>query len=242
MQYLVTIILAVILQSNIYASPVKDFTATYDLYHNEFFIGKSKRRLNTENKNLTFSSTAETAGVAAWFFNITITEESKLHFKNKRLNFISYSYNEKNNDKNEGYELRLDKKNKFYNSHEKKLYPVEKNLHDTLGFTVAIMHDMQAGKREIKYTIAEKDDLKIYSLKFIKKENLPTNSGQISTLKMEYYDPQKNIRFTLWCAEDMGFLPVRILNINQKGDENLLNLTHFNQKRIHLNLDEEEFD
>ena len=240
MQYLITIILTVILQTNLNAAPVKDFTATYDLYHNEFFVGKSKRSLNTENKNLTFSSIAETAGVAAWFFNVTITEISKLKLKNKRLNFISYTYNEKNSDETKGYKLHLDKKHNLYNSHTKQLYPTTKNLHDTLGFTVAIMQDMQEGKRNITYTIAEKDNLKKYTLKFIEKEELQTENGKISTLKMEHYDPQTKHRFTFWCAEDMEFLPVRIRNINHKGDESLLNLTHFNQQPISLSVYTEE--
>jgi len=240
MRYLVTIILTIILQASVNAAPVKDFTATYDLYHNQFFVGKSKRSLNTESKNLTFTSTAETAGVAAWFFNVTITEISKLQLNNKHLNFVSYTYNEKNSDENKGYELRLDKTKNFYNSHTKKLYPTTTNLHDTLGFTVAIMQDMQAGQRNITYTIAEKDNLKKYTLKFIKKENLSTDKGEISTLKMEHYDPQTKHRFTFWCADKMNFLPVRIRNINHKGDESLLNLTHFNQQPISMSVYNEE--
>jgi len=240
MQYLVTIILAIILHANVNAASIKDFTATYDLYHNQFFVGKSKRSLNTENQNLTFTSTAETAGIASWFFNVTITEISKLQLKNKHLNFVSYTYSEKNSDETKGYELRQDKPNNFYNSHTKQTYPITQNLHDTLGFTVAIMQDMQEGKRNITYTIAEKDNLKKYTLKFIKKENLTTNNGEISTLKMEHYDPQTKQRFTFWCAENMNFLPIRIRNINHKGDENLLNLTHFNHQVISMSVYTEE--
>lgn len=242
MRYLITLFFYLFLQSSVFAAAVKDFTATYDLYHNEFYVGTSTRNLITENKRFTFSSVAETAGIAAWFFNITITETSKLLFKNKRLNFLSYNYNEKNNDKNKSYQLRLDKSQQFYNSHTKQLYPVTKNLHDTLGFTVAIMHDLQTGKREVKYTIAEKDKLKTYILKFIKKENLATNKGAISTLKMEHYNAQTKHRFTFWCAENMGFLPVRIRNINKKGDEKLLNLTRFNHQAVYLNMESNKED
>lgn len=242
MKYLTTIIFYFILQSTAFSAQLKDFTAGYDLYHNGMYIGKSTRNLVTNNKFLTFSSVAETAGIAAWFFNITINETSKLRYKDGRLNFFSYDYNEKNNDKNEGYELHLDKAQTFYNSYKKERYPAAKDLHDTLGFTVAIMHDMNEGNREIKYTIAEKDNLKPYTLKFIQKEDLKTNSGVISTLKMEHYNPQTKHRFTFWCAEKMGFLPVRIRNINHKGDESLLNLTHFNHQAVYLNLDDDESD
>ena len=242
MRYFITLFLYLTLQSITFSAPLKDFTATYELYHNNFYVGKSTRTLVTKNKFLTFTSVSKTAGLAALFFNVTLTETSKLRFKNKRLQFFSYHYDEKKNDETEGYEIRLNKNNTFYNSSEKKSYPVVKNLHDTLGFSVAIMYDLQSGKREIKYTIAEKDNLKTYTLKHIKNEDLITDKGVIKTLKMEHYNPKTNHRFTFWCAEDMGYLPVRILNINHKGDENLLNLTQFNQKKIFLELDEEETD
>ena len=151
-------------------------------------------------------------------------------------------YHEKNNDKNESHHIQLDAPGKFYNSHTKKRYPVTDNLHDILGFTIAVMHDLQAGKREIKYTIAEKKKVRKYTLKLLKHEILPTQTGSINTLKMEHYDAKTNNRFTLWCAEDFEFLPVKILKINHKGNENLLKLTRLNQKAVHLSSKDEEID
>jgi hypothetical protein len=217
----------------------KDFTAKYKLYHNGLYVGESSRQLITNKDLLTFTSVTETAGLAAIFFSITINETSQLQLKNKKLNFISYLYEEKKKDKNETYQINLDKPQQIYNSHTKKHYPLTADLQDTLGFTVAIMHDMQQGMREIKYTIAEKDKLKTYTLRFIKEEKLPINNGAINTIKMEHYDPQSNFRFTFWCAESMGFLPIRIQNINHKGDVNLFNLSHFNEQAIYLNLEDE---
>lgn len=244
MRYLILLTLYILLQSVALAAPIKDFTANYNLYHNEMYVGQSTRNLTTQNKLLTFTSVAKTAGIAAWFVNMTITETSKLRFKNNRLHFISYHYNEDKNGKNKSYQLHLDSPHKLYNSYTKKHYPAVDNMHDILGFTVAIMHELQTGNREIKYTIAEKKKLKTYTLKLIKQENLTTDKGTISTLKMEHYDPDTKRRFTFWCAENLGFLPIRILNINEKGDENLINLTHLNQKAInlHLNLSNEESD
>ena len=244
MRYLILLTLYILLQSVALAAPIKDFTANYNLYHNEMYVGQSTRNLTTQNKLLTFTSVAKTAGIAAWFVNMTITETSKLRFTDNRLHFISYHYNEDKNGKNKSYQLHLDSPHKLYNSYTKKHYPAVDNMHDILGFTVAIMHELQTGNREIKYTIAEKKKLKTYTLKLLKQENLTTDKGTISTLKIEHYDPDTKRRFTFWCAENMGFLPVRILNINEKGDENLINLTHFNQKAInlHLNLGNEESD
>lgn len=218
------------------AAKINNFSADYDLYHSGLFVGQSKRVLHSTNTLSTFTSVSKTAGIAAWFFDIDITEISQLQLKKNQLSFLSYRYDEKDKDKHKTYELKLNNTQQFYNSHTKKYYPVTSNLHDTLGFSVAIMQDLKAGKRELIYQIAEKDNLKTYILKYIKTEKLPSAQGEINTLKMEHFDPQSKYRFTFWCAEEMNFLPVRISNIKQNGDEILLNLTHYNQKPVNMPL------
>jgi hypothetical protein len=240
MQYFITILFYLTIQTASLAAPVKNFTAQYDLYYNKMYIGKTTRHLVKKDNLLTFSSISKTDGIAAWFKDITIAETSKLRYKDNRLTFYSYNYDEKKNDEKKVYKLHLDKNKTIYNSHTNEHYPIANDLHDMLGFTVAVMQDMQNGKKELKYTIAEKSKIKTYTLKFIKKEKIATNSGHIVTLKMEHYNPQTKERFTLWCAEDMGFLPVRILSNNRKGNKSLLNLTQFNQKKLYLELDEDE--
>ena len=239
MQSIITTISLLFLPLIAFSSPLKDFTAKYKLYHNELYVGESTRKLTTNKNELTFTAATETAGLAAIFFSISINETSKLHFDKKQLRFVSYEYSEKNKDKNELYKVYLDQK-QLYNSHTKQHYPIAANLQDILGFTLSVMHDLNAGKRKITYTIAEKDSLKPYHLKLIKKENIATNNQAINTLKMEHYNPETKHRFTLWCAEELGYLPIRIRSINHKGDENLFNLTQYNQRAIYLNLDNDE--
>lgn len=242
MRYINTLLLYFSMQTFLFASPINNFVAQYDLYHNQTYVGKTERRLVSKNKLLTFSSIAKTDGFLSWFADITVTEKSQLQAQDNSLNFISYSYLEVDGSKKKQYQLHIDKSKSIYNSHTQKTYPLNHDLHDTLGFTVAIMHDMKKGKREIKYSIAEKDSLKTYTLKFIEKVNIETQTGNIETFKMEHYNPHTNERFTLWCAKNMDFLPIRILSINRKGDENLLNLSQFNNKKVYLELTEEESD
>ena len=240
MQSIITTVSLLLLPLIAFSSPLKDFTAQYKLYHNELYVGESTRKLTTNKNQLTFTAATETAGLAALFLSVTINETSKLQFKNKNLHFISYEYEEKNKGRDKHYQLYLDKPQQFYNSYTKKHYPAAENLHDILGFSVATMIDLKTGQDEIKYSIADEDSLKPYTLKLIKKEKLATNDGYITTLKMEHYDAGKRHRFTFWCAPEMAFLPVRIRTINHKGDENLFNLSHYNNKAIYLNLEDEE--
>lgn len=240
MRYLITLFFYFLLQNIAFSASIKDFTSRYEIYHNDFYVGTTARKLIKEKDIFVFSSESKTAGVASWFFDITITETSKLINKKNQLHFHSFDYNKNKNGVKENYQLRLENKHQFYNTYKKQLFPVSNDLHDTLGFTVAIMYDLKIGKRDMPYAVAEKTKIDNYQLKFIKEENLETNTGTIQTLKMEHYNPQKKQRITIWCAPEMDYLPIRIVNINSNGDENLLHLTHFNNKPVHLSLDEEE--
>lgn len=243
MKILTTAILYIFIPAMLLAAPIEDFTAKYNVYHNEMYVGQSTRSLNSNSSLLKFSSVTETAGLAALFFDITINETSQLILKNKNLNFFSYHYNENKEDKNKHYQLSIDDKTQqLYNSHTRKHYPTTKNMHDMLGFTIAIMFDLKKGLRDLKYSIAEKNKINNYHLKFIQEEKLISNNKEINTLKMEHYDPLKKQRFTLWCAKNLDFVPLRIRKIKENGDETLLNLTQFNHENIYLSLDNEESD
>lgn len=242
MRYLITLFLYLLLQNIAFSASIKDFTSRYEIYHNNFHVGTTTRKLKKEKDFLIFSSKSTTAGIASWFFDVTITEKSKLIDKNKQLHFHSFNYQKNKNGEKEGYQLNLKNPQQFYNTYKKKLFPVSNDLHDTLGFTVAIMYDLKMGKRSITYAIAKKRKIDNYQLEFLKEENLETNTGTIQTLKMEYFDQKKKKRVTIWCAPEMDYLPIKILNINNNGDENLLRLTHFNNKPVHLSVDEEEID
>jgi hypothetical protein len=240
MQNLLLTAVLFILPALSFANPVKDFSARYAVYKNGFFLGNTRRTLTTKENMLNFSAVTESAGFAALFFDIKINETSKLVLKNNSLNIHSYKYDERKNDKRIIHQLYIDDSKKLYNSFTKKQYPLTAGLHDALGFSIAIMYDLNKGLRNIKYTIAEKEKLKNYHLKFIKEETLPSTKGSLKTLKIEHTNPKTKKRFTLWCAEGMEFLPVRIVNTKANGDEVLLNLTHYNNKEISLDMDEDE--
>ena len=89
--------------------------------------------------------------------------------KNNTLNIYSYNYDEQKNDERITHQLHIDKSGKLYNSYTKQQYPITANLHDGLGFSIAIMQDLKKGIRDIKYTIAEKKKLRnwVYSVKVI---------------------------------------------------------------------------
>lgn len=240
MYKLVTALLLLFINSSVLAATVNNFSANYDVYQNGFYLGTSLRTLTNNKNTFTFTSVTQSGGIAAWFFDVKINETSTLIQKDNHLSISSYKYEEKQKNKHEILELKIDETQQLYNSYNKQHYPLTQNMYDGLGFSIALMHDLKNGLREVNYTIAEKEHLKSYQLKFRGFEKLREGNKTINTLKMEHFDPESKYRFTFWCAETMDFLPIRIRNVKNNGDEIVLNLSEFNQKAIYLDLENDD--
>lgn len=224
------------------AAAVKDFVAIYDLYYNGIYVGKSTRTLKTENHILTFHSLAKSAGLAAIFVDVTINETSKLIYKNDRLQFFSYHYDEVNNDKHDEFSIVRKGKKQIYNSFRQKTFPLVSNLQDQLGFSVTLMHDLRKKEADITYSLADKEQIKNYTLKLLGHEKIDTDAAPLDTVKLEFKDKGNNARFVVWCAPSMDYVPVRILSVTPHGNENMLKLNNYNGRKIYIDYggDEEQ--
>jgi hypothetical protein len=92
----------------------------------------------------------------------------------------------------------------------------EGTLDDQL-YQIALMQDLQQGKRELSYTVADDGKIKVYSPTFVGEEKVRTDLGEFNTLKYERVSSDKKRRTTLWCAPVLHYLPVQVEHL-EKGD------------------------
>ena len=101
MRYIITLFFYLLLHNVAFSTSIKDFTSRYEVYHNNFYVGTATRKLKKEKNFFIFSSEAKTAGIASWFYDVTITETSKLIDKNKQFRFHSFDYHKNKNGEKE---------------------------------------------------------------------------------------------------------------------------------------------
>ena len=90
---------------------------------------------------------------------------------------------------------------------------------DKLSYQLAIMYDLQNGKTEFEYSIADKRKFKNYYFKVVGNEDIATPLGSLQTVKIERVMEKGEKSTVLWCAPSLGFLPVRIEQNEKGGDE-----------------------
>ncbi|NIR31540.1 MAG: DUF3108 domain-containing protein [Gammaproteobacteria bacterium] len=88
---------------------------------------------------------------------------------------------------------------------------------DKLSYMLVLMQDLELGKRDIRYRVAEGGDVTTYHLKAVGRERLDTALGRLDTVKVQRLREGKAHDITFWCALALRFLPVKVVHRQNDG-------------------------
>ncbi|HSS65950.1 MAG TPA: DUF3108 domain-containing protein, partial [Gammaproteobacteria bacterium] len=92
---------------------------------------------------------------------------------------------------------------------------------DKLGYMLVLMEDLKAGKRSVRYHIADgKNRMKVYKLKVVGEERMTTALGTVGVLKIVRERKDDDRETTIWVAPELDFMPVRIEH-RERDDESV---------------------
>ncbi len=89
---------------------------------------------------------------------------------------------------------------------------------DKLLYQLVLMRDLEAGAT-LRYSVIDGNTLKEYPIVKLGHERIETPIGMLDTVKIEHQRPGKARRTTLWCAESLGYLPVKLDHLERPGEE-----------------------
>ncbi|MDM8567519.1 DUF3108 domain-containing protein [Candidatus Halobeggiatoa sp. HSG11] len=215
------IIILIFLCCNVWANDSfpPPFTAKYSLYAKGLPVGKGTRSLIAhENGKFEFISMAKTTGLAAFFRKISIKEQSIFTRINNKIQPLEYLYRQTGKKSRLRIVLFDWLKNIATNKFKDQIrhIPLEEDTLDKLLYQVVLMQELQEGKRELKYKVANKGKVSIYIPKFLGTESIKTGLGKFETLK--YERASGNRRTTLWCAAKLHYLPVQVEHVEKDGN------------------------
>jgi len=209
------------------------FPATYRVSKNGFPLGLAERRLQTRpDGTQVFVSRAHPTGLAAVFVSDTITERSVERRQGDRIRPLRYSYRQSGGRHERQWSLRFDwSAHRVTSSHEHIQHTLAPHTQDLLSFQLALMLDLQAGKRRFSYPIVDKKEMHDYGFKTVGQQMLRTRVGRLKTLKLVHKDVQGEGSFVFWCAVNYGYLPVRIERTDEDGDKITMELHSMPDKK-----------
>ena len=200
------------------------YEATYEVLHNEFYLGDTVRSLKkSANGGWLYRSHTEPKGVASAFVADIIDESSTIQQIGGGVRPTSYSYHQHGGKKETKFNLTFDwKAGTLSNTHNKQTSTLKAGTHDLLSFQLQLMQDIQAGKKSVNYTIADKKRVDTYKLQLTETEEIETNIKTFRAVKLVSNKIRNKMQFIIWCAPELDYLPVKVMKIEEDGDESVL--------------------
>ena len=98
--------------------------------------------------------------------------------------------------------------------------PLAPDIMDKMALQLNAMHALRAGQTRIDYRIAERRKLRHYPFRVIGTDEIETELGKLSTVKLERLSEGR--RTTFWLAPDLGYVIVQAEQ--QKNDDAIVQL------------------
>lgn len=195
------------------------FTAIYTVSRNNTDIGVRTHTLSLKNDHYVYQASMHATGFASLFKSGEVTEVSRWTLKNDAVVPLSYEYRDTDKEKRHA-QLEFDWEtnsvtNKVGNKPWKMSIP--NGTQDKFSYMLALMQDLQHGKKNTEYKIADGGRLKTYQFKTLKNETITTPIGKFNTVKLQRVRAGKKNRVTyLWVLPEKHYLPIKIER--HKGD------------------------
>ncbi len=199
--------------------PLSSFSAEYEISKGSWTLGVMSRRLEIEDGNrYVFESRMETKGLVSLFAGGRVLEISRGRIENARFLPEHYLYDKKDRDKN--YELRFDYaagRVSRSDAGQDWSVPMPPQVLDKLSYQAQMMVDVAGNPGALDYAIAERGKLKQYLIANRGREEIETAVGRFQTIKLERSTPDSKKRTTVWFAEALGWMPVKVEYRDKKG-------------------------
>lgn len=197
------------------------FEVNYTLYSNDMEVGLMERRFfQKEDGKYAFRSESKTTGFIALLKKVHILEVSNWDFIESSFTPLHYTYNRTKGKKKRDVEINFNwDKQKIVNRVNDSTWHMQTQagVLDKLLYQLTIMSDLKSGVIPESYFIADGGKIKEYKFEHITDEVIKTPLGEFNTIKLARHKLNSKQETYLWCAYDLDFLPVKVIN-TEKDD------------------------
>lgn len=89
--------------------------------------------------------------------------------------------------------------------------------YDSVSIQYALMHDLLNGKVSEQYVLFDIDKMRVANIRDAGSKKVKTKAGKFTAIGIQHQKEGSSRVTTLWCVEELGYLPV-IIEQHRKGD------------------------
>lgn len=195
------------------------FNAVYTISMGPLTIGESERTLTRDSAgNYIFKTSAHSTGMASFVVKDQIEERSLWRFTNGAIIPLEYRYKRTGGKREKQQRVVFDWKKGLATNvgpSDPWQIPISGPTYDKLIYQMAASLDLQNGKREMVYHIADNDKIREYQVVVEGEEMVKTPMGSFRAIKIKRINDKRDT--VLWCAPSLNYLPIRIDYVELDG-------------------------
>lgn len=204
----------------VHAPAPAPFSARYEVRTRGLAVGVMERRLSQMSADeFRFESVTTTVGIARLLYRDVIREITHWRSGDVAPEMLDYEYHQVGS-KDRHVKIMFDYASGTIrnvvngNSWSMELEP---GVVDKLVYQVLVMRDLAAGIRDLSYRIADGGRIKTYVFQAQGTELQTTPAGSFQAVILQRFRPGDDRDTTIWCAEQLGFLPIRVDQVDADG-------------------------
>ena len=189
-----------------------------------------------EHQNYHFKSYSMPIGLLAFKKDETRDEQSEGQIINGRIKPEHYNYLQlRNGETRREVEIIFDWQLKEVSNHHKHKnskwrLPIQAQTLDKLSYQLALMLKLaDKPDKHFSFYIADGGKLKEYNFELLGEERVYTSLGSYKAIKIQHQRYQKDKQITLWCAPELNFLPVKIIQDETDKPQFISTLTSYQE-------------
>ena len=158
-------------------------------------------------------SVIEPTGLAALLTSGNIEESSQFSVDERGVRPLIYSSSNTLSSDNEfmhfTFDYRANVVSGTFNDEPYK-YELDEETHDRVSIQYELMNSLMTGKPDTEYRLLDGDELKEITVSDIGTRRIKTPIGSFDAIGIQHRSARKNRVTTLWCVEELGYIPVLI--------------------------------
>lgn len=175
--------------------------------------GKLRTEVRLTDKGYRAKSVLRAAGIASWFVRGDVTESSEFSIVPDGVRPLTYHSVDKISKDDVFMDFEFDWERNEVNGRindEQFVLPLTEQAHDRVSLQYELMLDLLNDNRITEYNLLDDDEVKVLHVTYVGTEEIKVPHGTYKTIKIQHRKEKSDRITTLWCAEELDYLPVKI--------------------------------
>lgn len=197
------------------AFPFAEYEAKYSIKFHGVKAGESVHRLHKREAGL-YHFESKTLPIFE-MLPYQYYESTEFVWENNQIKPQNYFYDIQEGKRTKKGNVAFDwENNKLANTVSKEPWEdtIVENIQDKLTQSLRLRYDLIKNNTNLKYQVAEDDEVKPYHFRILGEEQITTPIGTYMTVKVEHIH-RKGHRTHTWFAKELEYLPIKVTHIRK---------------------------